>query len=172
LAQIDSKVACDSATKICYSTYTSPNGIQYGIALPSTVTAPYDAIISISAPLSVPWAGLAWGGTMVWNPLTVAWPNGKSAVGSSRFALYDDFRYYVGVLTALQWPKSSKPLRWCRIDVPERYNNKCYTLDSASCLPRLHLMAGQRWIRLLPQWYWHDSICLGSGRWCSWNSFQ
>lgn len=27
---------------------------------------------------------------MVWNPLTVAWPNGNTAVGSSRFALYDN----------------------------------------------------------------------------------
>jgi hypothetical protein len=26
---------------------------------------------------------------MVWNPLTVAWPNGKTTVVSSRFALYE-----------------------------------------------------------------------------------
>lgn len=51
------------------------------------VTEPYDAIISLTAPLATTWAGFAWGGTMVFNPLTVGWPNGKTSVVSSRFAL-------------------------------------------------------------------------------------
>ncbi len=88
LAQVDSKTACDAVTKICYSTYLAPeSGISIGIALPMNVSDPYDAIISITAPLATTWAGFAWGGTMVFNPLTVGWPNGNTAVVSSRFAL-------------------------------------------------------------------------------------
>ncbi|KAF2196480.1 cellulose binding iron reductase-like protein [Delitschia confertaspora ATCC 74209] len=85
--QAQSKQVCDAATKICTQSYTdSATGITVGIALPQTVTPPYDAIISITSPKSNTWVGFAWGGTMVWNPLTVAWPNGNSAVVSSRFA--------------------------------------------------------------------------------------
>jgi hypothetical protein len=88
--QAVSKVACDSTTKICFSSYTAPeNGITFGVALPTNVTDPYDAIISITAPVSVYWTGFAWGGTMVFNPLTAAWANGKTSVVSSRFALYE-----------------------------------------------------------------------------------
>ncbi|KAE8442321.1 hypothetical protein EG329_003454 [Mollisiaceae sp. DMI_Dod_QoI] len=82
-----SKPSCDSVTKICFSSYTAPeNGITFGVALPMNVSDPYDAIISITAPVSVTWAGFSWGGTMVFNPLTVAWPNGKSGIASARFA--------------------------------------------------------------------------------------
>lgn len=82
-----STVACDSLTKICYSSYFSTStGIRFGIALPMNVSDAYDAIISITAPIATTWAGFAWGGTMVFNPLTVAWPNGKSGTVSSRFA--------------------------------------------------------------------------------------
>lgn len=88
--QAVSKISCDSVTKICFSSYTAPeNGITVGIALPTNVTDPYDAIVSITAPVSVTWTGFAWGGTMVFNPLTAAWANGKTSVVSSRFALYE-----------------------------------------------------------------------------------
>jgi hypothetical protein len=64
------------------------------------VSGPYDAIITITAPVSnTTWAGFAWAGTMVWNPLTVAWPNGKTAVVSSRFALYEFFHPSIFILT-------------------------------------------------------------------------
>ncbi|PMD35890.1 iron reductase domain protein [Hyaloscypha variabilis F] len=84
----DSKVVYDPITHISYSSYTSSEtGITFGVALPMNVSDPYDAIISITAPIAnVTWAGFAWAGTMVWNPLTVAWPNGKTTVVSSRFA--------------------------------------------------------------------------------------
>jgi hypothetical protein len=87
----DSKVVYDPITHISYSSYTSSEtGITFGVALPMNVSDPYDAIISITAPIAnVTWAGFAWAGTMVWNPLTVAWPNGKTTVVSSRFALYE-----------------------------------------------------------------------------------
>ena len=87
--EVQSSVVCDAATKICYSSYTNAaSGLAFGIALPKTVSDPYDAIIKITAPNNITWAGFAWGGQMVWNPLTVAWPNGTSGVASARFALY------------------------------------------------------------------------------------
>ncbi|KAJ4287943.1 hypothetical protein N0V90_011958 [Kalmusia sp. IMI 367209] len=85
--EVQSKVICDAETKICYSSYSNAaSGLTFGIALPKTVTDPYDAIIKITAPKNTTWAGFAWGGQMVWNPLTVAWPNGNSGVASARFA--------------------------------------------------------------------------------------
>ncbi|KAF2869417.1 hypothetical protein BDV95DRAFT_99165 [Massariosphaeria phaeospora] len=85
--EVASKVVCDAATKICYSSYSDAgSGMTFGIALPKNVTAPYDAIIKITAPVENTWVGFAWGGQMVWNPLTVAWANGKSATVSARFA--------------------------------------------------------------------------------------
>ncbi|KAF2013129.1 iron reductase domain protein [Aaosphaeria arxii CBS 175.79] len=80
-------VSCDATSKICYSGYSDPeSGIYFGIALPKNAADPYDAIITITSPVKHYWAALAWGGTMVWNPLSVAWKNGKSATISSRFA--------------------------------------------------------------------------------------
>jgi len=46
----------------------------------------YDAVIQIVAPSDVGWLGLAWGGTMTYNPLTVSWANGNTPVVSSRYA--------------------------------------------------------------------------------------
>ena len=87
-AQATSTTYCDSVTQICFQSYTSPESqITVRVALPVDVTVPYDAIVQIVAPKTVPWAGFAWGGTMVFNPLTVAWANGASTVPSSRFAL-------------------------------------------------------------------------------------
>ncbi|KAG9236982.1 hypothetical protein BJ875DRAFT_502985 [Amylocarpus encephaloides] len=83
-------MACDAATSICYSQYTVPGrGITYGIALPADAdaTGNYDAIISVTATTATKWAGFCWGGTMVFNPLTLSWPDGKGgATVSARFA--------------------------------------------------------------------------------------
>lgn len=85
--EVSSKVVCDAETKICYSSYSNAaSGLTFGVALPKTVTDPYDAIIRITAPINHTWAGFAWAGQMVWNPLTIAWPNGNSGVASARFA--------------------------------------------------------------------------------------
>ncbi|ORY09459.1 hypothetical protein BCR34DRAFT_602846 [Clohesyomyces aquaticus] len=85
--QVASKASCDTTTKVCFSTYTdTESGMSFGISLPNTVADPYDAVIKITAPIKNAWAGLAWGGTMVWNPLTLAWANGKTSTVSSRFA--------------------------------------------------------------------------------------
>lgn len=83
-------MAIDPITNISFSSYTAVSGTTYGIALPMNVSYPYDAIIKITAPIANnTWAGFCWGGTMVWNPLTVAWANISTTdptVVSSRFA--------------------------------------------------------------------------------------
>ncbi|KAI1851239.1 hypothetical protein JX265_001644 [Neoarthrinium moseri] len=88
----DSAVWQDSETGFTFSQYAAAYAIgkslTFRIAVPSTATssAAYDAVLQISAPLEVGWTGLAWGGTMVTNPLTVAWANGNSAVATVRWA--------------------------------------------------------------------------------------
>ncbi|EUC30277.1 iron reductase domain protein [Bipolaris zeicola 26-R-13] len=85
--EAQSTVVYDAETKISYSSYTEPaTGMTFGVALPKNVTDPYNAIIRITAPVTNQWVGFSWGGNMVWNPLSVAWPNGQSGVVSSRFA--------------------------------------------------------------------------------------
>jgi hypothetical protein len=86
--EVQSKVVCDADTKICYSSYSdTESGMTFGIALPKNVTDPYDVILKVTAPIANKWAGFSWGGNMVWNPLSVSWPNGKSGTISARFAL-------------------------------------------------------------------------------------
>ena len=76
-----------AADGVCYSQYTVPtSNITYRIAIPDVSNAPFDVLLQITAPVAVGWAGLAWGGVMAKNPLTVAWPNGDSAIISSRWA--------------------------------------------------------------------------------------
>ncbi|KAF2118602.1 hypothetical protein BDV96DRAFT_643841 [Lophiotrema nucula] len=84
--QVQSKVSCDSS-KFCFSVYSNEeSGSTFGVALPSNVTDPYDVVLSITAPIANYWTGFSWGGNMVWNPLSVVWPNGKTVTPSSRFA--------------------------------------------------------------------------------------
>lgn len=76
-----------AADGVCYSEYIAPtSNITYRIAIPDTASAPFDIYLQITAPSTVGWAGIAWGGTMAKNPLTVAWFNGDSGVVSSRWA--------------------------------------------------------------------------------------
>jgi hypothetical protein len=97
--EVESKIVCDAETKICYSSYTNAaSGLTFGVALPKTTSDPYDAVIKVTAPIGTAWAGFAWGGQMVWNPLTVVWPNGSSGVASARFALYAAMFAYDSIL--------------------------------------------------------------------------
>ncbi len=89
----DSVVYRDSETGFTFSQYNAPytlgRTITYRVALPSTLTygQPYDVVLQIVAPSDVGWAGLAWGGRMTNNPLSVSWANGYSSVVlSSRYA--------------------------------------------------------------------------------------
>jgi hypothetical protein len=62
--------------------------ITFRIAVPSDAqqNAQYDVVVQIVAPAEVGWLGLAWGGQMTYNPLTVSWANGNTPVVSSRYA--------------------------------------------------------------------------------------
>jgi len=66
--------------------FKSPTAnILYRIAVPDSAP-PYDVLVQIVAPVGTGWAGLAFGGGMLNNPLVVAWPNGQSAMVSPRWA--------------------------------------------------------------------------------------
>ncbi|KAF2196778.1 CBD9-like protein [Delitschia confertaspora ATCC 74209] len=93
----DSAVFRDSETGFTFSQYSAPykigKTIAFRVAVPSGATPgqPYDAVIQVAAPNDVGWCGLAWGGRMTNDPLTVAWANGQSAVVSSRFTTQHSF---------------------------------------------------------------------------------
>ncbi|KAI1076843.1 hypothetical protein F5B20DRAFT_553940 [Whalleya microplaca] len=104
LAQTDSTPVADADTGITFQSFTSEEGITYGLALPEDAgsDAAFDAIIQIISPVTNGWAGWAWGGQMTYNPLTVVWADGDSVVYSSRQALgyylpaaYEDATYTV-----------------------------------------------------------------------------
>ena len=84
----DSVPTTDAETGISFQTFTSPEGVEYSIALPANASAAggYDIILQIVAPIDIGWAGIAWGGSMVYNPLSIVWPNEDSVVASPRTA--------------------------------------------------------------------------------------
>ena len=89
LAQYEASKFFDSTTGITFSSITHSNGVSYRVALP-TNTSTSDAIFQVVSPLSFAWCGLAWGGHMTNNPLSVSWATGAStgekAIVSSRMA--------------------------------------------------------------------------------------
>ncbi|RYO83392.1 hypothetical protein DL766_010616 [Monosporascus sp. MC13-8B] len=105
LAQ-DSVPVTDTETGITFQAFTNPEGVSYGIALPANASAAggYDIILQVTAPVEVGWAGIAWGGAMVYNPLSVVWPNGEGVVASPRMAYgyYQPEIYEEGTLTLLK----------------------------------------------------------------------
>ncbi|KAL0933602.1 carbohydrate-binding cytochrome b562-like protein [Colletotrichum truncatum] len=103
VAQEEQSTYCDSLGR-CFASHTNEGGITYGFAIPEGATSgsSYDAIVQITAPISVGWAGLAWGGSMTYNPLTIVWVNGEQVTVSSRIAFgyftpppYDGAEYTV-----------------------------------------------------------------------------
>ncbi|KAK3217369.1 hypothetical protein GRF29_1g2873631 [Pseudopithomyces chartarum] len=81
----------DQETGFTFSEYkaafTLTANIVFRFALPSNApSGPYNAVIQAVVPNQLGWIGLAWGGNMVRNPLTVAYPNGQKATVSSRWA--------------------------------------------------------------------------------------
>lgn len=90
-AQLEERAAsakyCDAASTLCFSEWVSPEKIAYRVAIPDTATTGnFDVILQIEAPKTVGWAGIAWGGVMTNNPLTVAWASGQSAIATTRKA--------------------------------------------------------------------------------------
>ncbi|KAH6657391.1 hypothetical protein BKA67DRAFT_532602 [Truncatella angustata] len=88
----DSVVTTDPETGFTFSSYAASYAIgktlTIRVAIPSNATpnAPYDAVVQLAAPVEVGWTGLAWGGSMVQNPLTIGWANGNSAIITPRWA--------------------------------------------------------------------------------------
>jgi hypothetical protein len=83
----------DPETGFRLSDYSIPYKLDKSITVRVAVPSPapqgaYDAVIQVVAPLEIGWAGIAWGGSMVQDPLTVAWANGNTAVVSGRWATY------------------------------------------------------------------------------------
>lgn len=83
---------CPSSTPgaACFSEFTvAAQKITYRIAIPEVAAAPFDIYLQIIAfKATAGWAGIAWGGKMSNNPLTIGWalPNGgNGSVVSSRF---------------------------------------------------------------------------------------
>ncbi|OAL48240.1 CBD9-like protein [Pyrenochaeta sp. DS3sAY3a] len=83
----------DPATGITFSSITHNNGLTTRVALPANGTSS-DAILQIITPSAFAWCGLAWGGHMTNNPLSVTWATGEATgekvIVSSRMA----FGYY------------------------------------------------------------------------------
>ncbi|RYP42798.1 hypothetical protein DL768_010212 [Monosporascus sp. mg162] len=78
---------CDGETGVCYSeTKVGVAPILWRVAIPAVEAGPFDILLQVVAPRTVGWAGIAWGGGMLYNPLSVGWPNGNTSVPASRFA--------------------------------------------------------------------------------------
>ena len=88
----DSVVVQDAQTGFTFGQFASDNGLTFRIALPSPIPDPvpdtgYDSVIQVISPIAIGWAGLAWGGSMTYNPLTIVWRNGDDVTVTSRMAL-------------------------------------------------------------------------------------
>ncbi|OAA65636.1 Cellobiose dehydrogenase, cytochrome [Niveomyces insectorum RCEF 264] len=91
--QADSSKYVDPETNFTFSQFVNDKGIAFRIAIPpdAKVNDNYEAVVQIVSPIDLGWVGLAWGGSMTYNPLTIVWVNGNDVVLSSRMA----FGYYV-----------------------------------------------------------------------------
>lgn len=70
-----------------FVSFTNDVGIVWGFAIPEATEAPFDAILQVTSPIAIGWAGLSWGGQMTYSPLAIAWANGESVQLASRMAL-------------------------------------------------------------------------------------
>ena len=79
----------DPETGLNWASFTTERGLTFRVAVPEEVTetADFDTAFQIIAPAHLGWVGLAWGGSMTYNPLAVSWPNGQEVTVSSRIAL-------------------------------------------------------------------------------------
>ncbi|KAI0542529.1 hypothetical protein GGR58DRAFT_253563 [Xylaria digitata] len=78
----------DSETGFTFSEYQAAfvigQAIKFRVAVPSPATDKFDLVFQIIAPSAVGWTGLAWGASMVNNPLTIGWASGNTPVVSVR----------------------------------------------------------------------------------------
>ncbi|KAF2728453.1 CBD9-like protein [Polyplosphaeria fusca] len=73
----EQRIACTLTSNVLFR-FAVPNNVPTG--------QKYDVVLQVVAPNAVGWAGMAWGGSMVQNPLTVGWQNGQNTVTTSRWA--------------------------------------------------------------------------------------
>ena len=72
----------DAVTGFTFASYTGDYDITFRIAVPSPVPADtvFDTVLQVVAPIKFGWFGIAWGGSMTYNPLAIAWANGTNGV--------------------------------------------------------------------------------------------
>lgn len=90
----ESVAVYDSETGLTYSQNLAlykadGRGIAFRVAISSDVSSnsAYDAVVQVIVPNDVGWSALAWGGSMIKNPLMVFWRGSNNQpVISSRWA--------------------------------------------------------------------------------------
>ncbi|RWA11950.1 hypothetical protein EKO27_g3165 [Xylaria grammica] len=84
----DTTIVRDGETGFTFSEYQAAfvigQAITFRVAVPSPAPDKYDLVFQIIAPTAVGWTGLAWGASMVNDPLTIGWASGSTAVVSVR----------------------------------------------------------------------------------------
>jgi len=77
----------DTDSGLTFSQYVNDKGMAFRVAVPNKASgAAYSIVTQIIAPITTGWVGMAWGGSMTYNPLAIVWLNGKTPVVSSRMA--------------------------------------------------------------------------------------
>ncbi|KAF2275956.1 CBD9-like protein [Westerdykella ornata] len=85
-------VVFDSETGFTFSefkvAYSLTANIAFRVAVPAAAQSgqPYDVVYQVVVPNQVGWAGIAFGGSMTYNPLLVGWANGQQTQTSTRWA--------------------------------------------------------------------------------------
>ncbi|KAI1365152.1 hypothetical protein F5Y08DRAFT_191827 [Xylaria arbuscula] len=78
----------DPETGFTFSEYQAAfvigQSVTFRVAVPSPAPANFDVVFQIVAPNAVGWTGLAWGASMINNPLTIGWAYGSTPVVSVR----------------------------------------------------------------------------------------
>lgn len=92
MAAQDATTVFDSETGFTFSefkvAYTLSANIAFRVAVPANAqpNQPYDIVYQVVVPKQVGWAGIAFGGSMTYNPLLVGWANGQQTLTSTRWA--------------------------------------------------------------------------------------
>lgn len=146
----DSHVVVDTETGFTFGEYISDQGITYRLAIPdqAPTTGGYDAVVQIAAPIAIGWAGMAWGGSMTYNPLTLAWRSGTDVIVSSRFAL----SVHSSTLppppshtNTPQWLLRPTPLHGSNLHRPQDWHaRQHHSLADNSQVYRLHTLGRRR----------------------------
>lgn len=66
-----------------FQIFNTGAGAAIGFAIPEVDEAPFDIIVSISAPADAGWVGVEWGGSIPGSPVSVVWSDGESVVVDS-----------------------------------------------------------------------------------------